>query len=61
MSVPRYYRFRVMLPASGRYDIQLYPRVMEGKRNERKIEIFHTSIVDEWQYVYVFYWLRVVK
>jgi hypothetical protein len=30
-SVPRYYKFRVMLPAFGRYDIQLYPRVMKVK------------------------------
>jgi len=60
-SVPRYYKFRVMLPAYGEYDIQLYPRVMKGNRNERKIKIFYTSTVDEWQYVYVFYWLQVMK
>jgi hypothetical protein len=52
-SVPRYYQFRVTLPASGRYDIQLYPRVMKGKRNERKTQIFHTSLADEWRYVYI--------
>jgi len=31
-SVPRHYKFWVMLPASGTNDIQLYPRVMKGKR-----------------------------